>query len=151
MFGFGSEQAWTSAWMNGLVSCLGCNGVVLVPSQSLLSHVVDTLGTGRNPPSFTVCSGEMQPSYLQPCVITDADLRQIDMNVVFPTERPIMIIDDSPNWSASWDWLSYLPTFHISCRLLHSAITDRFLRDRTRRCFDPDVEASGLVQRGPCV
>ena len=108
-------------------------------------------GEVRNPPSFTVCSGEMQPSYLQPCVITDADLRQIDMNVVFPTERPIMIIDDSPNWSTSWDWLSYLPTFHISCRLLHSAITDRFLRDRTRRCFDPDVEASGLVQRGPCV
>ncbi|KAK8794986.1 hypothetical protein WA588_003837 [Blastocystis sp. NMH] len=115
VFGFGSEQAWTSAWMNGLVSCLGCNGVVLVPSQSLLSQVVDTLGKVRNPPSFTVCSGEMQPSYLQPCVITDADLRQIDMNVVFPTERPIMIIDDSPNWSTSWDWLSYLPTFHISC------------------------------------
>lgn len=151
MFGFGSEQMWTSAWANGLVSCLGCNGVVLVSSQSLLEQVVDLLRKVWNPPPFTVCSEETQPSYLQPCVITESVLRKVDMNVIFPTERPIMLIDNSPNWSYSWDWLSYLPTFHISCRSTWSAVTDRFLPGRARGSVHPDVEASRPAQRGPCV
>ena len=145
MFGFGSEQAWTNAWANGLVSCLSCNGVVLVSSQSLLEQVVDTLRKVRNPPHFVVCSGETQPSYPQACVVSDMVLRTVDMNVIFPTERPIMLIDDSANWSISWEWLSYLPTFHISCGSLRSAVTDRFLHGATRRSVHPAVEASRRV------
>ena len=139
-----------NAWANGLVSCLGCNGVVLVSSQSLLNQVVDTLGKVRNPPHFVVCSEETQPSYPQACVVSDMVLRTVDMNVIFPTERPIMIIDDSLNWSISWEWLSYLPTFHMSCEFSGGAVTNRFLHGASRWSDHPVVEASRRIQRGLC-
>ena len=115
MFAFGSKHAWEEAWTRALVACLSNNGIVLAASPMALNMVIRVLKLKRDFPSYEVCTGlGKEPMFPMACVIENSVLRMVNLNSLFPIERPILIIDDSMKWEVTWEWLAFLPTFHIS-------------------------------------
>ena len=115
MFAFGSKHAWEEAWTRALTACMGNNGIVLASSPMTLNAVVRTMQQKRDVPSYEVCTGYgKEPMFPMACVVENSVLKTVNLNALFPIERPILIIDDSVKWGVTWEWLAFLPTFHIS-------------------------------------
>lgn len=67
--------------------------------------------------SCQVCSCvESVSPYPVCCALLAEHLLQANLNAVFPKERPLLIVDNSPEWSTTWQLMMYLPTFHIASR-----------------------------------
>lgn len=53
-----------------------------------------------------------------PCLINSDVLKRVNLNRLFPTERPILLIDSSIKWSVTWQLMVFFPTFHIASKLV---------------------------------
>ena len=97
--------------------CLSNNGVVVASSPEILTAILESLNNMKDVPQYDVCSAlGNEPAFPIPCIIENSILSNVNMHVLFPIERPILIVDNSPNWSVTWKWMAYLPTFHIAGR-----------------------------------
>lgn len=94
---------------------MGNNGIVLAASPIALNSVIRVIQERRDIPQYEVYTGVgKEPVFPIACVIENSVLKKVDLNTLFPIERPILIVDNSDKWTVTWEWLSYLPTFHIS-------------------------------------
>ena len=131
VLGFGSRVQWTEAWKRSLSFCLSNNGVIIATSAELFSAIINMLQMVKDVPQYAVCSAVgSEPAFPTPCIIEENVLRGINMHTLFPIERPIMIVDSSPEWRCTWEWLAYLPTFHIVSRIPGGSLTYRLLFHR---------------------
>ena len=48
------------------------------------------------------------------CVFNSDILKHLNLNKLFPTERPILLVDGSMRWSVTWQLMVFFPTFHIA-------------------------------------
>lgn len=59
------------------------------------------------------CVEEVPPQPIC-CALLAEYLQQANLDAVFPKERPLLIVDNSPEWSATWQLMLFFPTFHIA-------------------------------------
>ena len=117
MVGFGNEEQWLEGWKRLVSCCLSNNGVIVASSSEVLTVILESLNSLKDIPQYAVCSAVgSEPAFPTPCIIENDILSNVNMNVLFPIERPILIIDNSSNWNITWKWMTYLPTFHIAGR-----------------------------------
>ena len=133
LFAFGNYSVWRAEWMKGLESCFANKGVVICTTQEALDEVEKVV---QDNPAFrkecSVCKDTKDiPLYPRSCTLLSSVLQEIDLNGIFPTERPLLIVDNSKEWSATWQWLIYCPTFHI-----------------VSYCFFDSIDSSPLIKIG---
>lgn len=114
--------------MRCLTTCIANRGVIIC-SPDMESLVVESLKTHLEQKSIVcVTSPGMEVEPPTPCIINSDVLKHVNLNRLFPTERPILLIDSSAKWAVTWQLMVFLPTFHIAsmklffmcycCRLL---------------------------------
>ena len=104
--------------MRSLSNCISNRGIIVV-SPETESAVVDSLKSFIDNKSIVHIQSpgtEVDPPVS--CVMNSEVLRQVNLNKLFPTERPILLIDSSVKWTVTWQLLVFFPTFHIASRFV---------------------------------
>lgn len=100
--------------MSVLSICIQNEGVIVVSSEAE-NAVAEALSQHS---IVHVQTPDQIPSPHVSCVISSEMLKVVDLNKLFPTERPILLIDSSPKWTTTWQLMVFLPTFHIASSAL---------------------------------
>lgn len=128
IFAFGRKSSWRQAWANCLGSCVNQNGVVLTSDRVVMKEVVDFMRENNLLSQCIVCDNKScAVKHTTPCIIDSDTLQEMNLNDLFITERPILLVDSSSKWTATWQWLVFFPTFHIASRWSVEAVPRRLL------------------------
>ena len=83
----------------------------------IMKEVVDFMKENNLLNQCIVCDNKScAVKHTTPCIIDSDTLQEMNLNNLFITERPILLIDCSSKWTATWQWLVFFPTFHIASR-----------------------------------
>ena len=115
VFAYGRTSSWKQAWSACLELCVSQNGVILTSSPEMMNDVVSVLTEQDLLKQCVVCRDRTcAVKHTDPCVISSETLQEMNLNELFVTERPILMVDNSAKWTATWQWLVFFPTFHIA-------------------------------------
>ena len=131
VFAYGRTSSWKQAWSECLELCVSQNGVILTCSPEMMNDVVNVLTERDLAKQCVVCRDKTcAAKHSDPCVISTDTLQEMNLNELFVTERPILIVDNSAKWTVTWQWLVFFPTFHIASGRTRVVVTCRLLRLR---------------------
>lgn len=102
--------------MRSLSNCISNRGIIIVTPE-MESVVIDSLKSfiaSNSIVHITSPGTEADPPIS--CVLNSETLKQVNLNKLFPTERPILLIDSSEKWTVTWQLLVFFPTFHIASK-----------------------------------